>query len=231
VSDSRRRGFTVMEIMVVLAIAGILTGLAVSTMGRSKPRLKLTGFTVELRGLLHGARQTALMSGKPVAVMVFPDLVTPTGTGRLIVYQDGDGTFFSALAPVNFGGYDATTRAAGAMSEVLEVADLPPNVRVGPVDGMGASATLRAPFAGIAINTRCGFCTGTGGRGAIVFSPLGHVTFQEGNGPPLALPVGASISLRAEEAELPTTAAAGAEVRTIAIAAATGALRTLHWTP
>jgi prepilin-type N-terminal cleavage/methylation domain-containing protein len=231
VSDTRRRGFTLIEMLIVVAIAGILAGLAVSTFGRAKPRQKLTGFTIELRGLLHGARQTALLTGKPVVVMVFPDQATSSGTGRLIVYQDGNGDFFSAAATVNFGGYDPTTKVAGTLSEVLEVADLPPNVRVGPVDGMGSAATLKAPFAGIAINTRCGFCGGTGGRGAIVFNPLGNVTFQAGNGPPLVLPAGASISLRADQADLPSTAAAGAEVRTIAIAASTGTVRTLHWTP
>jgi prepilin-type N-terminal cleavage/methylation domain-containing protein len=231
VSYTRRRGFTLIELMVVLAVAGILAGLAVSSFGRARPRLKMTGFLVELRGLLHGARQTALLTGKPVVVMVFPDQVTPSGTGRIIVYQDGNGDFFSAAAPVNFGGYDPTTQVAGSLSEVLEVLDLPPNVRVGPIDGMGSAATLKAPFAGIAVNTRCGFCTGAGGRGAVVFQPLGHVTFQDANGPALALPSGASLSLRADQPELPTTAAAGAEVRTIAIAAPTGSFRTLHWKP
>jgi prepilin-type N-terminal cleavage/methylation domain-containing protein len=230
-AHARRRGFTLIELMVVLAVAGILATLAASAYGRSRPRLKMTGFLVELRGLLHGARQTALMSGKPVAVMVFPDLVTATGTGRIIVYQDGDGDLFSAAAAVNFGAYDPTTQVAGGLSEVLEVLDLPANVRIGPVDGMGSSATMKAPFAGIAVNTSCGFCTGTDGRGAVVFQPLGHVTFQDDNGPALPLPTGASISLRAEQPDLPTTAAAGAEVRSIAIAAATGSFRTLHWKP
>lgn len=230
-SVRKARAFTLIEMMLVLAVAGILATLAITTFGRAKPRQKLTGYTVELRGLLYGARQTALMSGRPVAVLVFPDATTTSGTGRIVIWQDVTGTLFSAAAAINFDGFNWQSPPTGANGELLEVSDLPPNVRIGPVDGMGTSATLKPPFAGIAINTRCGFCTGTNGRGAIVFSPLGSVTFQAANGPALALPVGASISLRADDPELPTTAAAGAEVRTIAISAPTGAFRTLHWAP
>jgi hypothetical protein len=215
----------------VVAIAGGLAALAFSAFGRQKPRQKLNAHAIEFRSRLHGARQAALASGKPLVLMVFPDLVTSTGTGRLILYQDGDGNFFSTAAAVSFEEYDPTTTAAGALSEVLEVIDLPANVRIGPADGMGSAAVLRAPFAGIAVNNRCGFCTGDDGRGAIVFDALGSVTFQDRNGPALALPAGASISFRAEEPDLASTAAGGAEVRTFAIAATTGAIRSLSWSP
>jgi prepilin-type N-terminal cleavage/methylation domain-containing protein len=231
VSVHRQRGFTIVEVLVVVVIAATLAALSYAAFGPQKHRQKLNGFAVELRSLIHGARQAALASGKPVVVMVFPDQPTTTGTGRLILYQDGNGDFFSAAAAVNFGTYDPATTAAGALSEVLEVVDLPPNVLIGPVDGIGAAAVMKAPFAGIGISTRCGFCAGTGGRGAIVFDPLGPATFQAGNGPPLAFPAGASLSVFARQDDLPTTAAAGAQVRTLAIASATGALQTLSWAP
>jgi hypothetical protein len=102
---------------------------------------------------------------------------------------------------------------------------------LGPVDGQGSSAVMPAPFTGIAINGACAFCLGANNRGAITFDPSGAVTFQAANGPPLAFPSGASISLRADSPDLPVTAATGAEVRTLAISAATGALRTLNWKP
>jgi prepilin-type N-terminal cleavage/methylation domain-containing protein len=217
------RAFTLVELMVVVLIIGVLAALSYSLVGAQRPRQKVNGFALELRALLHGARQTALATGNRVVVMVFPTRpVESGGVGRLIIYQDGDGDFFSDAAAVKFADYDAGGQRAGPRSEVLDVLDLPSQVVVGPATGMGATATLPAPFNGIRINVDCEFCTGADRRGAVVFAPDGSVTFQGGNGPPLALLNGASLSVTAPEA---------LEIRTIAIASPTGALQTLHWNP
>jgi prepilin-type N-terminal cleavage/methylation domain-containing protein len=227
-----QRGFTLLELMVVVAIVVTIAVLSWAAFGRQKPRQSLNGFTLEFGGLLHGARQTALATGKPVVVMLFPTTTTVIGTGRAIIYQDGNGDFFLPAAAVNFGTYvPSSSPAAGTASEVLEVLDFPGNVVLGPVDGQGAAAAMPAPFANIAINQPCVFCTGANNRGAIVFDPVGSVTFYSGNGAPAALPWGASVSFYASNPGLPTTAATGAEVRTIAIVATTGALRTINWAP
>jgi prepilin-type N-terminal cleavage/methylation domain-containing protein len=226
-----QRGFTMLELMVVVAIVLTIAAMSWAAFGRQKPRQSLNGFTLEFGGLLHGARQTALATGKPVVVMLFPTQVTGSGTGRVIIYQDGNGDFFSGTAAVNFGNYAPSSSAAGSASEVLEVLNLPASVVLGPVDGQGPTAVMPAPFANIAINQPCVFCTGTNNRGAIVFDPVGSVTFYSGNGAPAALPWGASVSFYANNPGLPTSAATGADVRTIAIAATTGALRTINWAP
>jgi prepilin-type N-terminal cleavage/methylation domain-containing protein len=228
---TRQRGFTMVEMMVVVLIIGTLATLAWAAFGRQKPRQTLNGFSAELGALLHASRQNAFASGFPVVVMFFPDQATPLGTGRIIIYQEGSGTFFSAAGAPNFGTYDPVARPVGPQSEVTEVLDVPFGVVIGPADGQGAAALMPAPYAGIPINTACVFCTGTNRRGAIVFDPTGSVSFHDANGPALALPIGASFSLRSSANDLPTTAAAGAEVRTIVIAASTGSLQTLAWAP
>ncbi len=228
------RAFTLVEMMVVVLIVGCLAALSYSLVGALRPRQKLNGFALELRSLLHGARQTALATGKPVVVMVFPDRLTESGgVGRLIIYQDGDGDFFSSLGLVNFAGYNPGGKLAGPRSEVLDVLDLPRQVVVGPDTGMGPAAVLPAPFNGIRINVDCEFCAGANRRGAVVFAPDGSATFQGGNGPPLALLNGASLSVATylDGASLPLTAARALQVRTIAIASSTGALQTLNWDP
>lgn len=214
----RARGFTLLEMMVVVAIVVTLATMAWSAFGRQKPRQTLNGFALELRALVLSARQNAFATGKRTLVLVFPDQATGNGTGRLVVYQDGDASFFSSAAAVNFGNFKPASPAAGARGEIVEVLDLPAHVTIGPAAGQGTGATMRAPFDGIAIDTRCGFCTGAGARGAIAFDPAGGATFHSGNGAALERPSGASLSVTADDA---------AEVRTLAVAAATGALETI----
>ncbi|MBK9516517.1 MAG: prepilin-type N-terminal cleavage/methylation domain-containing protein [Anaeromyxobacter sp.] len=218
--DRRARGFTLIEMMVVVALIGILAALAYAGFAGQKRRQRLTGTTVEFQALLFGARQTALANGTQVVLMVFPDHVnTLGGTGRFVLYEDADLDFFSAAAGVNFGGFDpAAPAGAGPRGVVLETYDLPDGLVVGPPSGLGVAAVMPAPFAGIAVNVDCSFCTGAGRRGAIAFQPLGTASFHDDNGPPLDLPFGGSFSFYAADAD---------EVRTLAVAASTGVVQTL----
>ncbi len=220
--STARRGFTLVEMMVVVAVIGIAAAMTVFAFGRQKPRRQLDGVALELRAQLGGARQAALATGTPVAAVVFPDFVSRTGTGRIVFYRDGDFSLFSSAAAVNLDNLDAAAPVADGRSEILETLDLDNGVVVGPPTGQGSSAILPAPFAGIAINVACPFCTGTDRRGAIVFHPNGTVTFQDRAGPPLAMPQGASLSVTRAESD---------EVRTITVTASTGLMQTLKWNP
>jgi hypothetical protein len=99
---------------------------------------------------------------------------------------------------------------------VIDTADLPSSVSFGPADGGGAGQTAKAPYAGVRLDTPCAFCTGADGRGAVVFGPLGDVTFQDRNGPPLPL-TAAAVSL---------TGTGTREVKTVLVAG-NGSMRSL----
>lgn len=200
-SSRRPRGFTLIEIMVTVALVAIGAALAIWGFGSQKEREKLRGASLELRGVLLQARQQALSSGNRVVVMAFPNFVTDRNgsQGRFIIYEDGDSDFFSSSAAVNFGGYDPGTTVAGPRSQVIDTMDLPFLVSLGPPDGWGPGKTAPAPYAAIALDKPCAFCTGAGSRGAIVFDPVGTVSFYDRNdGPALALP-GAALSLTARD--------------------------------
>lgn len=194
------RGFTLIEVTVTVALVAIGVALVVWGFGSQKERERLRGASLELRGVLLQARQSALASGNRVVVMAFPSFVTDArgSQGRFIIYEDGDGDFFSPTAVVNFDGYDPASTAAGSRSQVIDTMDLPFLVSLGPPDGWGPGQSAPAPYAAIALDKPCAFCTGTGARGAIVFDPVGTVSFYDRNGPALALP-GAALSLTARD--------------------------------
>jgi prepilin-type N-terminal cleavage/methylation domain-containing protein len=223
----RAAGFTLIEMMVTVAVIGIVAALVTFAFWRQKPRARLNGTTAELQALLYGARQNALATGHPMVVMVFPSFTPPGASypGRIMVYEDGDGTFFSGAAPVNFGTYLPGTELAGPNSQVVTTLDLGREVAVGPIDGQGAGALMPAPFNRVPITAACTFCAG--GRGAIAFDPKGQASFYTGNGPPAFLDGGSISFYNPMDSGNPATdtAASVAEIRTIAIVAATGAVR------
>jgi prepilin-type N-terminal cleavage/methylation domain-containing protein len=208
--NSSARGFTLLELMVVLAIAAALAGLAATGFSRSRPRGDLSTVATELHALLRNARQTALLTGRPMVVVVFPAHPNRVGgTGRVVVLEDAAATFFQDTGAPNLGTLDPD--AAGA-----DAVELPRSLAFGPDTGLGAAATLPAPYERIAVNVSCGFCGAD--RGAIRFDSSGHATFHASNGAPLEL-WGASLSLTAPDLE-------GA-VRTLLVTATTGSVRTL----
>jgi prepilin-type N-terminal cleavage/methylation domain-containing protein len=214
----RSRGFTLVELAFVVAIVATLGALAYFSVGRLRPRAELASSAAELQSLLHGARQQALATGHPVAVLFFPDFANGDGQGRVIVYEDGQYDFFTAGAAVNFDAYNPATPAHAGPSEVVATFDLPRGIRLGPLDGMGSSAVLTAPWDGIDVTQACSFCTTTGARrGAVVFDPRGRASFYSQNGPRMAVQKGGSVTIHAPEL--------GSASRTLVITSSTGAVR------
>jgi prepilin-type N-terminal cleavage/methylation domain-containing protein len=208
------RGFTLIEMMVVVGLIAVGAALVAWGFGAQKEREKLRSSSLELRGALTQARQTALASGNRVAVMIFPAGFRSIQGPRAgyVVYEDGEPAgagLFDAGAPVNFDAFDPNSPGKGPNSRVIDTSELPFLVSIGPPDGWGAGTVAKGAYAGIRLDVPCAFCTGAGGRGAIVFDPLGGVSFFDRNGPPLALS-GAAVSLTARDTR---------EVKTIVVGA------------
>ena len=222
------RGFTLLEAMVVVAIIAVVAALVVAGASGRRERGGLVGAAVELQALIHSARQNALATGFSTVVMVFPNFQNPSvprGRGRVIVYEDQQGTLFSAAAPVNFGSYIPGAAAVAPRSRVIATVDLPDEVWVGPPDGQGG-VLMPVPFERVPVGAACTFCGAD--RGAIAFNPKGEASFYAGNGPPAVLQ-GGSVSLYNPSSTNPgaDVAANSATIRTVSIVAATGAVRVL----
>lgn len=218
----RAAGFTLIEMMITVAVVGIIAALATVSLARVRPRANLAGAAVELHSLLHAARQQALAAGQDVAVLVFPGYSPRAGeVGRIIVYQDGDHTLFDETAADNFDDYDPAKIRCGPKSEILSSLDLPAGVVVGPATGLGAGEVLPAPLAAIPVNLDCTFCDGdkAARRGAVVFDSRGRARFYSKAGVPLAVS-GGSVSL---EAPALGTGAQG-QVKALTVVGSTGAV-------
>ncbi len=220
-APARQRGVTLLETAVVVAIIVILFAVGWSNLGRLRPRGHVAAAAGELQALFYQARHTALATGHDVCVLVFPQYAAAPGltvlgnsgggsAGRVIVYEDGNYDFFSGAGTVNFNGYDPGTPKANTRSQVLATFDLPIGVTVGPTTGMGASAVLPAPLAGIDVTKDCSFCGALSDhRGAVKFDSRGRAWFYGQNGAPAlsssSLSTGGSLSLTAAEVGGQTT--------------------------
>jgi len=213
---SKPSGFTLIEMLITISIVVVLAGLAVSNLWRLRPRAHLADAASELTAIVHGARQQAMATGHSVAVMVFPDYAGTSGTGRVIVYEDGDFTLMNAAGNPNFANYDPAKPAYGPNSTIIATWDVPTSVSIGPLTGAGASAALPAPFAGIPINVDCSFCGALAlRRGAVVFDSHGYASFYSNVGVALPNLTGGSLSLAAPDV---------LGQRTLLITAATGSV-------
>jgi prepilin-type N-terminal cleavage/methylation domain-containing protein len=219
------RGFTLIEMMVTVAIILTVAAMVGFGFGRAKPRMRLNGSAAEFQSLVLSARQNALATGRTTVVMVFPtfQIVNNTGVGRAVIYQDDPGTFFSAAGALNFASFSAATPQGG--ENLLAVMDVSPTIAIGPSDGR-SDTTMPQPFNRVFIDKACTFCAGD--RGAIAFNVQGAASFYSANGAPLTVD-GGSVSFYTPSEKNPgaDNAANATDIRTVAVVAATGAIRVL----
>lgn len=194
------RGFTLIELAVVIAIIAVLASLLTANFWRFRPRARLADASNELVALLHGARQRALSSGNDVVVMFFPGYAGPDGTGRVLVYEDGDFALLNPASATNLSNYAPDVLSHGPASDVIATFDVPPGVTIAA--SSAAPAALVAPYAGIPVNVDCSFCSGTGAdrRGAVRFDSRGRAFLYSVSGAPLADSAG-TVSLTTPETD------------------------------
>lgn len=179
----RRRGMTMLEVLIVIAILGIIGALAVGIMNRMTPRANFSSNSAEIVGSLAEAQGLALATQRNVWLMVFISTANSADSGFLI-YEDPDGDFdFASYGPSGSG-----STATFAVQETGDRIVASRYFREPPFDGKirfatsGTTFKLTAPFSTDV--TPCSFCTSSGGflKGAVVFEPSGETRFIAADG-------------------------------------------------
>ncbi|HYD41678.1 MAG TPA: type II secretion system protein [Anaeromyxobacter sp.] len=174
------RGFTIIEMMLVVIIIGVLVFLARQMLTRARPGATFRTIEVELEALARRARQEALARGRNTALLVFPHVGPDEGDlGKifLIVDEPLPGlSFFDSMQEPDFESFDPDAPTITPNGQLLETLDLPRGV-VMPEGGAGPAGVTREPFPydSIPVDVACSFCEGD--RGAIVFDRSGRTRF------------------------------------------------------
>lgn len=189
------RGFTLIEAMVVVAVIGIVSALAYTSLSRARPRAELSGVANELQALMYRARQEALARGRDVTVVFYPAAPTPSGVGRILVVADDASGFMAGTAPA--GALDYCTMTPTSTPDIIAQIDLPPDLRIA---APARAVALPFPYNLVSAPTAgCSFCTGTvsggGARGAVRYDSRGRASFFANCGAPSSFPSGASVAV------------------------------------
>lgn len=101
VGGARSRGFTVLELMVVVAIAAVLAALAAPSFGSFRRAAGVSTATAELLGALHFARSSAVLNGLPVTLCLSADAATCASSDSVaaigwLVFARPDASAFSS---------------------------------------------------------------------------------------------------------------------------------------
>lgn len=191
----RAGGFTLLEVMIVVAILGVLTALSVVTFDALGKRGALQNASFDLQNAMSSARTRAMSRGYPVWVVLYPGANRKDktgGAGAFLVVEDRNSSF--ARNPVNLYSVDLLTDAtssrdeltgkvveSGRVSSVYFLEDYNKKVRFGALKP-GRVGLFGAPFTALAVQT-CSFCSGSSPQqGAIGFYPDGGARFFDGDG-------------------------------------------------
>lgn len=210
---SRRAGFTLVEVMIVLAIIGILMAMAAAAFDGIAFRNAAQNAASDLTGILQRARAQASARGSDVYVIVYPrwdraaNGSTSTGRGAVFVYEDTNGNFLSDTTSVTCTGTAADcnwtsfnpataniypnpgTLGGDRLHEAIYLEDYPKkNVQFGRPAALAFSPPFDTLIASAQTNVNtsgCSFCDPPV-RGAIVFTGDQQLRFLDTTGSQVA---------------------------------------------
>jgi len=202
----RTRGFTLLEMMIALAILGVLTAMSIAAIQRMDDWADPQSAASDLSGALSLARARAVESGSEVWFIVYEDInrqgTAGQGNGAYFIVEDRRFDFLNGSGPPPSSGVLLTYATFQPPNKVDPLKEQGFLVDYKYLDAysmsaqastvrFGVSGTLQydAPFASLT-PAACSFCSGSPKRGAIVFGADGAARFFDGSGAQVVLGTG-----------------------------------------
>jgi prepilin-type N-terminal cleavage/methylation domain-containing protein len=196
-----RRGFTLIELMVALAIIGILAGLTVWALSQIKSSSNRRSFAADLSADLSLARQRAVARQR-AQVVVIDAVAGGNGVFGFFHIEDTADSIHNATELNNLitaAGFNPSSPPAGMLMQEQNTQTNSPFYQSTTAWG---STALPFPFAAVSQDTTagCSFCSA--GMGAVAFLPSGRAVFSDSNA------VGGLIALQGQPGTGATTLSA-----------------------
>ncbi len=202
-----RSGFTLLEMMIVVAIIGIVSAMSVATLDEMGSRNSTQNAASDVVTELQLMRARAQQRGSDIYVIVYPTMTKAGaltgGRGALFFYEDADGDFLTGTgacdgtAECGWTNFTPPTNIRSVATErdrLLKAIYLEDYAKKNVRFGKAATTAFTAPFTAVGSGANangCSFCsTGASARGALVFTGDQQLRFLDNAGAPVAQRVG-----------------------------------------
>lgn len=150
-SVPHQRGFTLLEVMVTVAILGIALGLAAQSFTQATHRARVKNAAEGLRGRLEFARSLAMAAGPRLGTPQFRNCVNglgPNGNDLEVTIDPGTNSYIVPVALQYAGGGPTGGQFVDSICQAFSVADSAEGNGIGQVEVNGGAAPVNLVFTG-----------------------------------------------------------------------------------